>query len=182
MNLMPRYEMDRRRSHRRAREAFEPGLIVKGERSSRYALAAGARIGVMALRNRLRDGLRPWHGVMLAVFVAGTGITLLRAGIVTGETVLRAVLSGLFGLLIFQFTLGNVWGYAVEYYNAGGSWTDLPFLTPFVAAGVAGVALGFYFESVAVAAWVAFWVFVAVAALVALGAWFVTGYREVGPS
>jgi len=130
----------------------------------------------------LSDRLRPWHGVMLVVFVAGTGIALLRAGTVTGDTVLRAVLAGLFGLVVFQFTVGNVWGYAVEYYNAGGSWTDLPFLTPFVAAGVAGVALGVHTGSVAAAAWVAFWAFVVVAAVVALGAWFVAGYREAEAS
>ncbi|AZH24616.1 hypothetical protein [Haloplanus aerogenes] len=132
----------------------------------------------MALHNRLR----PWHGVMLVVFVAGTGLALLRAGTVTGGAILRAVLSGLFGLVVFQFTVGNVWGYAVEYYNTGGSWTDLPFLTPFVAAGVAVVATGIYVGNVAVAAWVAFWVFVIVAAVVALGAWFVAGYRDAGAS
>jgi hypothetical protein len=127
----------------------------------------------------LRDRLRPWHGVMLVVFVVGTSVALLRTGTVTGDTAFRAVLSGLFGLVVFQFTVGNVWGYAVEYHNTGGSWTDVPFLTPFVAAGVAtGVTTG----SVGVGLWVAFWAFVIVAALVAVGAWFVTGYRETGAS
>jgi hypothetical protein len=115
---------------------------------------------------------------MAVVFVVGTSLSLQRAGGVSGGTVLRAVLSGLFGLVIFQFTVGNVWGYAVEYYNAGGSWTDLPFLTPFVAAGVTGIVTAVYTGSVGAGAWVAFWAFVVVAAVVALGAWFVAGYRE----
>jgi len=126
----------------------------------------------------LRDRLRPWHGVMLAVFVVGTSVSLLRAGTATGGTVMRAVIAGLFGLLVFQFTVGNVWGYAVEYHNAGGSWTDLPFLTPFVTAGVAGVATAVYTGNVGAGAGVAFWVFVAVAAVVALAASFAVGYRE----
>jgi len=128
----------------------------------------------------LRDRLRPWHALMLAVFVVGTAISLLRAGTVTGDTVLRAVLSALFGLVIFQFTVGSVWGYAVEYANAGGQWTDLPFLVPFVVAGIAGVAVGVRSGSVGLGAWVAFWAFVIVAAVVALGAWFAAGYREAG--
>ncbi|MFB6196317.1 MAG: hypothetical protein ABEI80_09105 [Haloplanus sp.] len=115
---------------------------------------------------------------MGVVFVVGTSMTLQRAGSVTGDAVVRAVLSGLLGLVIFQFTVGNVWGYAVEYHNAGGSWTDLPFLTPFAVAGVAGVATAVYTGSVGVGAWVAFWAFVVVAAVVALGAWFVAGYHE----
>jgi len=132
----------------------------------------------MALRHRLR----PWHALMLAVFLVGTAVSLLRADAPTGGAVLRAVLAGLLGLVLFQFTVGNVWGYAVEYRNAGGSWTDLPFLTPFVAAGAAGVGVALRFDSAGVGAWAAFWVFVIVAAVVALGAWFVAGYREAEPS
>ncbi|WP_251341361.1 hypothetical protein [Haloplanus halophilus] len=128
----------------------------------------------------LRDRLRPWHALMVLVLLAGTGVSLSRAGTVTGETLLRALLSGLVGLVLFQFTVGNVWGYAVEYYNAGGSWTDLPFLTPFGLAAVAGVAAGVRTGSVGVGAWVAFWVFVLVAAAVALGTWLLVGYREAG--
>jgi hypothetical protein len=128
----------------------------------------------------LRDRLRPWHGVMLVVFAVGTSISLLRAGTATVETTLRAVLAGLLGLVVFQFTVGNVWGYAVEYHNAGGEWTDPPFLAPFVAAGVAGGGVAVRTGSAGLGAWVAFWAFVVVAAVVALGAWFVAGYREVG--
>jgi hypothetical protein len=143
-----------------------------------YSLDAGAKDATMALRDRLR----PWHGVMLVVFTVGTSMSLLRAGTATVETTLRAVVSGLFGLVIFQFTVGNVWGYAVEYHNAGGSWTDLPFLAPFVAAGVAGVGVAVRTGSAGVGAWAAFWAFVIVAAVVALGAWVVAGYRDAAPS
>jgi hypothetical protein len=115
---------------------------------------------------------------MVAVFLVGTAVVLLRAGNVTTQSMLRAVLSGLFGLLIFQFTVGNVWGYAVEYRNAGGEWTDLSFLTPFVAAGLAGVVVGVRTGSVGLAAWTAFWTFVVVAAVVAVGAWLAVGYRQ----
>jgi hypothetical protein len=130
----------------------------------------------MALRNRLR----PWHGVMLVVFLAGLSVSLTRVDTVTTATAMRAVLSGLLGLVVFQFTVGNVWGYAVEYHNAGGEWTDPPFLAPFVAAGVTGVGVAVRTGSAGVGAWVAFWAFVVVAAVVALGAWVVAGYREAG--
>jgi hypothetical protein len=117
---------------------------------------------------------------MIAVLAAGAGVSLARAGAVTGRTAMRALLSGLFGLVLFQFTVGNVWGYAVEYRNSGGEWTDRPFLTPFVLAVVAGVSAGFARGSVALGAWVAFWTFVVVAAAVALGTWMVAGYHEAG--
>jgi hypothetical protein len=126
----------------------------------------------------LRDRLRPWHALMVAVLLVGTGVSLWRAGTVTQRTAFRALLSGLFGLVLFQFSVGNVWGYAVEYHNAGGEWTDRPFLTPFVLAGVAGVAAGVLRGSVGLGVWVAFWAFVVVAAAVALGAWVLAGYRE----
>jgi hypothetical protein len=117
---------------------------------------------------------------MLAVFGVGGASTLLRAGAVTDGAVLRAVLSGLLGLVLFQFTVGNVWGYAVEYHNAGGAWTDPPFLAPFLAAGVGGTVVAVRTGSAGLGAWVAFWAFVVVAAVVALGAWFVAGYRGAG--
>jgi len=125
----------------------------------------------------LRDRLRPWHALMVVVLLAGIGVSLSRADAVTGATAVRALVSGLFGLVIFQFTVGNVWGYAVEYRNAGGSWTDRPFLAPFVTAGLAGVAAGVWTGSPGAGAWVAFWVFVLVAAAVAVGTWMLVGYR-----
>jgi hypothetical protein len=127
----------------------------------------------------LHDRLRPWHCVMLAVFLLGTGLSLVRNGVLTTRTASLALLSGLFGLVVFQFTVGNVWGYAVEYYNAGGRWTDLPFLVPFVAASLAGVVVALRFESLAAGAWTAFWTFVVIAGLVAITAWMAVGYRDV---
>lgn len=126
----------------------------------------------------LRDRLRPWYGVLLAVFLAGTALSLWRAGTLTTTTAFSAVLSGLFGTVIFQFTVGNVWGYAVEYHNTGGQWTDWPFLCPFVAAAGSGVAITVVTDSVAAGAWGAFWAFVVVAGLVAIGTWLVVGYRN----
>jgi hypothetical protein len=115
---------------------------------------------------------------MLVVLAAGTGLSLWRADALTTATAFRALLTGLFGLVLFQFTVGNVWGYAVEYYNAGGSWTDPPFLAPFVVAVLGGGAAAVREGSVAVGAWVAFWLFVVAAAVLAVGAWLVVGYRE----
>jgi hypothetical protein len=126
----------------------------------------------------LRDRLRPWHALLLAVFAVGTAVALLRTGSITTRSVLRAVLSALFGLVVFQFTVGSVWGYAVEYHNTGGSWTDVPFLTPFAVACLAGVVVGIRSGSAGLAAWTGFWAFVVVAAVVAVGAWVAAGYRQ----
>jgi hypothetical protein len=115
---------------------------------------------------------------MLVVLVAGTGVSLWRTDALTAVTAVRALVAGLFGLVLFQFTVGNVWGYAVEYHNAGGSWTDPPFLAPFVLAGVGGGVAAVVEGSVAVGAWVAFWLFVVAAAAVTAGAWLVVGYRD----
>ena len=100
---------------------------------------------------------------MLATFLAGA--LLSRFGLVgDGGSPMIAILTGLFAVVLLQFTVGNVWGYAVEYANAGGSWTDLPFLVPF-GAGL----------------WVGFWAFVVVAAVTAVGVWFRTGLAEGRP-
>lgn len=69
----------------------------------------------------LRDRLRPWHALMLVVFLVGSAGSLHRADTITAGTTFRAVVSGLFGLVPFQFTVGNGWGYAVEYHDTGGS-------------------------------------------------------------
>ncbi|WP_251329560.1 hypothetical protein [Haloplanus pelagicus] len=140
--------------------------------------AEGIEWGSVSLQSRLRDRRRPWHGLMVLVLVAGMGVSLSRAGTVTTRTAVGALVSGLFGLVIFQFTVGNVWGYAVEYHNAGGSWTDLPFLTPFGLAGLAGVVAGVWSGRAGLALWVAFWIFVIVAAAVAVGVWVLAGYRN----
>ncbi|SEO97656.1 hypothetical protein SAMN04487948_109108 [Halogranum amylolyticum] len=126
----------------------------------------------------LQTRLRPWHAVLVAVFLVGTGLSLFRAGDYAFADWFEAVVSGLLALLVFQFTVGNLWGYAVEYYNAGGEWTDPVFLAPFAVATLVGIAVGVWSESLATAAWGAFWVFVVAAGVVAAGAWFVVGYRR----
>jgi hypothetical protein len=118
---------------------------------------------------------------MAAVLLLGTGVSLWRrAGdpaALDRLTVLVAVAEGLFALVIFRFTVGNLWAYVVEYLNAGGSVTDPPVLLPFVVAGVVGVVAGLG-AGVGVAAWAAFWAFVVAAGLVTVGAWVQVGYRE----
>lgn len=136
----------------------------------------------MALQHSLGDRLRPWHGLMLATFLAGA--LLSRFGLVgDGGSPMVAVLTGLFAVVLLQFTVGNVWGYAVEYANAGGSWTDLPFLVPFgaglLATGTVVVAeLPFEPADLATGLWAGFWAFVVVAAVTAIGVWFRTGLAE----
>lgn len=131
----------------------------------------------MALRDRFRDRLRPWHGVMTVVFLAVTAWSLQGESL-TVTSVLIAVIGGLTGLLVFQFTVGNVWAYAVEYRNTGGNWTDLPFVAPFGVAAAAAGATYLYTSSIAAAGWAAFWTFAVAAAVVALVVWLSVGYRE----
>ncbi len=119
---------------------------------------------------------------MLAVFVAGAGLSAARnapfpAGVGVPELVLFTI-EGLFGLVIFQFTVGNVWAAAVEYRNAGGSWRDLPFLAPVGLAGAAGATLYAASGNVGVAASVAFWVFVGATGVIAVAVNVVVGYTE----
>ena len=118
---------------------------------------------------------------MAAVLLLGTGVSLWRRA---GDpaalgyvTALLALTEGLFALVLFRFTVGNVWAYVVEYLNAGGNPTDAPVLLPFVVAGVVGVVAGLG-AGVGAAAWAAFWAFVVAAGLVAVGAWVRVGYRE----
>ena len=131
----------------------------------------------------LRDRLRPWHGLMALTFLFGLGSSLAQAEQVAVNNVMLAVASGLLAVVVLQFTVGNVWAYAVEYANAGGSWTDAPFLVPFgvatlVAVGVLLVNGGPSTASVVWAAlWSAFWGFVVAAAVVALVVRFYSGYR-----
>jgi hypothetical protein len=135
----------------------------------------------------LRGRLRPWHGLLLVTFLAGVGFSLARRGSPGGVALpdlLAAVLVGLFAVIVLQFTVGNVWGYAVEYANAGGSWTDAPFLAPFVVAALVLVAVLLVNPGattgpvVAAALWSAFWGFVVAAAMVAIAVRFLSGYQE----
>lgn len=127
----------------------------------------------------LRSRLRPWHALMVAVFLAGTAVSLWRFDEPLGPLLaFRAVLQGLFGLVVFQFTVGNLWAYAVEYHNAGGEWTDLPFVAPFAIAVLAVVATVLATGDLAAAAWGGFWTFAVVAGLVAVAVWVAVGYRD----
>lgn len=135
----------------------------------------------MSIRQRLalRERLRPWHGLMFAAFLAGTARTLSNVtDPLSPSVVVLAAFNGLLWVLGFQVTVGMLWAYAVEYYNAGGNWTDLPFVLPLVVALVVGVAVGVTFESVGGAVWAAFWTFVVAAGLTAVVVWIRVGYRE----
>ncbi|ELZ94075.1 hypothetical protein C440_10658 [Haloferax mucosum ATCC BAA-1512] len=132
----------------------------------------------MSLQNRLRERIRPWHAVIFTVFVVGT-VWSLRGEPIESLSVLMAVASGLLGAIVFQFTVGSIWGYVVEYHNAGGRWTDTPLLTPFaVAVAVGAVVYTTLTAELAVAAWGAFWAFAIAAGLVAVVTQFYAGYRS----
>lgn len=126
----------------------------------------------------LRDRLSPWHGLVLAVFLTAAGLSLARADALTVVTALTAIIYGFLALVLFQFTVGKVWAYAVEYRNAGGTWSDLPFLVPLIFGGVWGIFAFSATRSLGVAAWAAFWGFAVVAAVTAVAVWLVADYRE----
>ncbi len=138
----------------------------------------------MSLHTSLRDGLRPWHALMLAVFLVGAARSIAASDLgvagIAPPDVLRPVVEGLLYVVVFQFTVGNVWGYAVEYRNAGGRWRDPPFLAPFVVTGVAAVATFAVTRDLWAAAGVAFWVFVLCAAVLAVAVEVFAGYRAAG--
>ncbi|WP_313694406.1 hypothetical protein [Halorarum halobium] len=128
----------------------------------------------------LQDRVRPWHGLMFAVFLVAAGGFLAREGVLTYGSGVTAVLYGLLALVVFQFTVGNVWAYAVEYRNAGGAWSDAPFLVPFVVAAGSAATVLVATNSLGAAAWTAFWAFVVAAAVVSLVVWLAVGYRDAG--
>ena len=138
----------------------------------------------MSLRDRLRPDFRPWHGLMAAVFVVGAASSVARNDLLAAEigpeTLFLPVIEGLLGVVVFQFTVGNVWGYAVEYYNAGGQWSDPVFLAPFVVTAAAGVAAFVVVGDAVTAAAVAFWTFVLAAAVLAVTVQVAVGYRAAG--
>ena len=126
----------------------------------------------------LRDRLRPWHALMVAAFVVGSGLSLFRAGDYAFGALFEAVVSGLFAVVVFQFTVGNLWGYAVEYRNAGGRWTDPVFVAPFAVALVLAALVAVWTGEAVAGAWAGFWVFAVAAALLAVSVSFVAGYRN----
>lgn len=120
---------------------------------------------------------------MVGVFILGAGNHLSRADALTLGPVATAILHGLFGVVVFQFTVGSVWASAVEYRNAGGRWTDLAFLAPF---GVTLAVVVAYFLTVvdptlggvAAALWVGVFVFAGALAVTSLAVRVALGYRD----
>lgn len=126
----------------------------------------------------LQDRLGPWRGLLILVFLVAAGLSLARTEALTVVAGLSAVLYGLLAVVLLQFTVGNVWAYAVEYRDAGGAWSDLPFLAPVVFGAGWGVFAFSTTRSLSVAAWAAFWGFAVVAAITAVAVWVLFGYRE----
>ncbi|QCC47071.1 hypothetical protein [Halobellus limi] len=139
----------------------------------------------MSLHHRLHDRLRPWYFLDVAAFLLGAVGSLRRAlsgfGELTSLTpfeAVTAVASGLFAVVVLRFTVGNLWGYAVEYANAGGQWSNLPFLVP-VGGGLAAVAVTYAATtSLGAAAWAGFWAFAVAAGVVAVAVSLAAGYSE----
>lgn len=143
------------------------------------------------------DHIRPWHGLMFAAFCLGAGLAARDLDTTAGlgpEAVFLPAMQGLLAVVVFQFTVGNVWSYAVEYRNQGGDWTDHTLLAPFVLAGFGGLAAvaaaltgpgflatGFRDTVVAVLGTFltgAFWTFVLAVVVVNLAAQVLAGYTN----
>jgi len=140
----------------------------------------------VSLQSTLRDRFRPWYILDVAAFLIGATGSVWRARSGFGELApltpfssVTAVVSGLFAVVVLRFTVGNLWGYAVEYANAGGQWSDLPFLVPVVSL-LASVGVTYAItNSLGAAAWAGFWTFVVVAGAVAVAVSFAAGYSDV---
>jgi hypothetical protein len=140
----------------------------------------------VSLPQRVRDRLRPWYLLDVLAFLFGAASTprvdagsIIRGGALPDTLlVVSAVVSGLLGVIVLRFTLGNAWAYAVEYVDAGGSWTDGPLWAPAAAGAVAGVASYAATTSVGAAVWTGFWTFAFAAGVAAVAVSFVTGYRQ----
>lgn len=145
----------------------------------------------------LPDRLRPWHGVLVTVFCLVTGAAVRDVDTTAGlgpEAIYVPVMQGLLAAVVFQFTVGSVWGYVVEYREHGGGWTDNTLLAPFalaVLAGLTGTAVWLTYgmpvagdlQALAVAAlgsflWAAFWGFVLSVVVVNLAAQLLKGYSD----
>ena len=139
----------------------------------------------MSLPQRARNRLRPWYllDTLAFLFGAASPPEIRPAAILRGVTpdafvLVTAVAAGLFGVVVLRFTLGNAWAYAVEYVDAGGSWTDGPLWAPAAAGVAAAVASYATTTSVGTAVWTGFWTFAFVAGVAAVGVSFVVGYRR----
>ena len=140
----------------------------------------------MSLHRRARNRFRPWYLLDALAFLSGAVATpgVSPGVIVRGDTrpdalvLVTAVVSGLLGVVVLRFTLGNAWAYAVEYIDAGGSWTDGPLWAPAAAGTVATVASYAATASLGAAAWAGFWTFAFAAAVAAVVVSFAAGYRQ----
>ncbi|SDX85825.1 hypothetical protein [Halobellus clavatus] len=139
----------------------------------------------MALPRPLPDEFRLWYLLDVAAFVVGVWTWLQQSSTPAADllaldpfVVSVATVSGLLAVFILRVTVGNLWGYAVEYANAGGEWTDLPFLATLGIGVAAGIATYVVTASLGAAAWTAFWAFVFGAIGVGVVVHLAAGYRE----
>ena len=147
----------------------------------------------VSLQSALSDRVRPWHLLDVAAFLFGAvgsiqratpgvdGLTGLPVVAITGISLLAAVtavVSGLFAVVVLRVTVGSLWGYAVEYTNAGGQWSDRPLLVPVGSGLVAVVATYAVTERLGAAAWAGVAAFALAAGVVAVAASFAAGYRD----
>ena len=139
----------------------------------------------MPLHRRVSDRLRPWYLLDVLAFLFGASSTLWRAAdgfgelaVLTPLAAVTAVASGLFAVVVLRFTVGNLWAYAVEYANAGGQWSDLAFLVPVCGSAAAVLVTYAANSNFWAAAWAGFWIFAALAAVVAVVVSFASGYAD----
>ena len=140
----------------------------------------------MSLQQRVRDRIRPWYLLDALAFLFGAASTpglrleaMLRGDASPDALVLvTATVAGLLGVIVLRFTLGNAWGYVVEYINAGGAWTDAPIWAPAAAGTVAAVASYAATTNLGAAVWTGFWVFAFAAFAAAVAVSFAAGYRQ----
>ncbi|MFB6252520.1 MAG: hypothetical protein ABEI27_12705 [Halobellus sp.] len=139
----------------------------------------------MALPRPLPDEFRLWYLLDVAAFVVGVWTWFRQSSDSVADLlsldpllIALATVSGLLAVFILRVTVGNLWGYAVEYANAGGEWTDLPFLATF-GIGAAGAIVAYVAtSSLGTAAWAGFWTFAFGAVGVGIVVHLATGYRE----
>ena len=139
----------------------------------------------MSLPQRIHDRFRPWYLLDVVAFLFGVAsppdvrpAAILRGVPPDTLVLVEAAVSGLLGVVVLRFTVGTAWGYAVEYVDAGGSWTDGPLWAPAAAGAVAAVASSAATTTVGAAVWTGFWVFAFVAGAAAVAVSFAAGYRD----
>jgi hypothetical protein len=141
----------------------------------------------VSLQQRARDRFRPWYLLDALAFLLGAvsppGVrpeAMLREGLFSVDSLVlaTAVVSGLLGVIVLRFTLGNAWGYVVEYINAGGAWTDAPLWAPAAAGVGATTAVYAVTTNVGAAVWTGFWAFAFAAFAAAVAVSFAAGYRQ----